>query len=362
MQKISVSESVSLTPKSGATPIKLQAHLIQYVKTNGTGADVFYKADQNLAMQKLTVTQSRATIASAAAQLIQVTDSNGAFHVNVDTIEDYFTDGGAGSYISFKSEIFATGPYLLQVLESPSALQTAINAATPLGNFVTTDTNQSITGQKTFTQTVIADSLQPSFGHVMNLNDGTGSTQASVYNYGFLFYNALENKANNGLVGSPAVQVREYGDGHNHVTMLVLTNLDLGLVPAAANLALGQTIYTLPGGVQTYEVTSMQISVQGDAAVQADTPEIGVGCVPAFGAVATLGGTANFEKYVVGTTISDCNGTFDNIDAFPTAGSSELLGVLSAKEVCLNIAGAWSGATNNLFANGSIIIKWTTLI
>jgi|TARA_Y100000034_G_C6905929_1_gene420365 hypothetical protein len=169
-------------------------------------------------------------------------------------------------------------------------------------------------------------------------------------------------------VGAPGTNVSDthYGDGYHHVTVLTLTNADLGSTPGAGNLALGALIYTFPAGAHLHSVTYGSISLQGDAPVQADTPDVGIGSVVGSGAQNLLSGVgATSEDYVTGYTGTDCNGTADTIDIIgAVAGIHTGISLnkdADVKDVYLNAAANWSGATATLTATGTVTLKWTYL-
>lgn len=153
MTKQEVSESIALTNADGVT-VYLQAHQIEWVKTVSIGT-INSKVKAWIGNGQSTTylaTQSRATIASAAGCLVEITPSGGsAYHVAINQIASYVTDGGTGSVIEFKQG--GAMPASITVSESPSALATAINASSPAGNFVTTNTSQTVTAQKTWSST-----------------------------------------------------------------------------------------------------------------------------------------------------------------------------------------------------------------
>ena len=203
----------------------------------------------------------------------------------------------------------------------------------------------------------------------IRVQNGTGSmaTAATFTHDGTnaaISTGVIIGNANAGVAGTN-VTAFEYGDGFNHVTVLQLAGADLGAIGGAGNLAIGALVYTFPAGAHLHSVTYGGVSFQGDAAVQADTPDFGIGSVIGTGAVAVLGGTATFEDYVNGSAASDCNGAANGIAAVgATAGI--LTGIslnqpADVKAVHLNAAATWSGASVALTATGSITLNWTYL-
>lgn len=488
-------ESVTLTNASTAAVTYVQSNAIMAVYTRSTGSTVLYW-DQG--RQKIAATESRSAVATAAGNMVAVTPqtgTTGVFNLSIGIIQEIVTDGSTGSII--KCYPGTIGFISLKVTESPSALQTAINAASPAGSFVTTNTNQTIgagaakvwtdpqsfiggietddiategvnsnlaiyivpatgAGQAGGTLSVVSNNgvantganpggvggevsiesgiggasvtgtagqggavfcdggnggsttgvggvggnggnveveagdggddtdgtagtggdgghvvFTPGAGGIGNTNgaegevrlrDATNNIQFYVNSTGPVVVNPLVNEANIGTIPIGAgISVVENGTGTHHVTTLTLTNFNLGAIPGAANLALGELIYTLPAGSQVISVTNMGIALQGDAPVQADTPEVGIGSVAASGAVAVLGGTATFEDIVIGTAAADANGTVTRLLTLPTSGSPYLTDGTGVKAIHLNIADGWSGASASILATGTIAIEWTSL-
>lgn len=174
----------------------------------------------------------------------------------------------------------------------------------------------------------------------------------------------VKNTQNVGVLGTGVTAV-EAGDGMHHVTTLTLTDVDLGAIAGAGNLAVGALIYTFPAGVHKHSVTYSSVSLTGDAAIQADTPDCGLGSVIGSGAVAVLGGTATFEDYVGGSAAADCNGTALTVGPTgATAGIHTGISLNAAgdtKTLHYNAAANWSGASAALLANGTVVLEWTTL-
>ena len=178
---------------------------------------------------------------------------------------------------------------------------------------------------------------------------------------------AIKNSA---AVGTPLddekLECTEYGDGVNHVTRLFLNSLTIGSAVAAANLAFGKLLYTLPAGAQIIEAVYMRLSLKSTGAVTGDTPDVGIGSVIASGAVNVLGGTGTFEDYITGQTSPALStGGTAPIEVASGATAGVLTGIAmnlhaSAKTVHLNIADGWTGA-GDVVALGSIVIVWKSL-
>jgi hypothetical protein len=151
-----------------------------------------------------------------------------------------------------------------------------------------------------------------------------------------------------------------FGDGKNFVTTLTFSGLAVGSV-TAVNLAIGVLLYTLPAGVQVIDYAYMNVALAGSgSAVDADTPDMGIGTVIGSGAVAVLGGTGTFEDIITGQTVNDVNGTAEVKTALPTAGVPLIRESGDAKTIHLNVADGWAGSAN-IAATGTVVIKWTKL-
>lgn len=152
-----VGEAVTLTPTDGSGAIVVLASQIFEVTTNGSGSNVSYL--KNGRSETVIATESRATVATAAGNLVEITPASTgvAKHIGINGIQNIFTHT-AGAAIVY----FATGinPIVIPVTESVATLKTAINAAAPGGNFVTLDTDQTITGQKTFDDLILYSQSQ----------------------------------------------------------------------------------------------------------------------------------------------------------------------------------------------------------
>lgn len=159
-----------------------------------------------------------------------------------------------------------------------------------------------------------------------------------------------------GVTGSPGsgVTAREYGDKYNHTTVLTVQST-FPAIAGGASLAVGKLVYTLPAGACVVGPARMKVSINGAAAIQADTPDIGLGTTIASGAVAVLGGTAAFENILTGQTMTDCDGTVT--EAIVT---TELaIAANGDHTVYLNVADGWaSGGDAAADVNATIILPW----
>lgn len=159
-----------------------------------------------------------------------------------------------------------------------------------------------------------------------------------------------------GVVGSPGsgVTAEEYGDKYNHTTVLTVQSV-FPAIAGGASLAVGKLVYTLPAGACVVGPARLKVSINGAAAIQADTPDIGLGTTIASGAVAVLGGTAAFENILTGQTMTDCDGTVT--DAIVTTE----LAITAAGDhtIYLNVADGWAaGGDAAADVNAVITIPW----
>lgn len=167
----------------------------------------------------------------------------------------------------------------------------------------------------------------------------------------------LITASNVGTAGTGVTAV-EYGDGHNHVTVLTLA-ITLPNIPGGADLGVGNLIYTFPAGDIAIQDAAMSLAItQVDGNINADTPEVGLGTVIASGVVAVLSGTATFEDILTGQVAADCNGT-----ATATAVAQALaIPAASAHTVHFNAADGWAASGDTgAGVTGTAVIKWTSL-
>lgn len=197
-------------------------------------------------------------------------------------------------------------------------------------------------------------------------NVATATTNIANLTNGTTVITGRTQNSATGSVGTvPAgVTAVHYGNGSHITTVLTLANVDLGAIAGAGAAATGALIYTFPAGVHVHEVSYMSVGVVGDLAVQADTPDIGIGSVVASGAVDVLGGTATFEDYITGQTLNDVNGTAEVVMTVATAGALTGISLNAAgdvKAVHLNIADTWAAASAALLASGTVVLKWNKI-
>ena len=172
---------------------------------------------------------------------------------------------------------------------------------------------------------------------------------------------AQSSTLNAGTVGT-GITVTEFGDGYNRVTRIAMGTGVLAAIAGGANLAVGLLVYTFPAGVIYIDAIHMDVAIDGAAAIQADTPDVGVGTVIATGAVAVLGGTSTFEDLINGTAAADANGTNTDVTTIPNVSTLIVIEAGETHAVHFNAADLWAAggdATPDL--SGDIWIAWRFL-
>jgi hypothetical protein len=161
-------------------------------------------------------------------------------------------------------------------------------------------------------------------------------------------------------------------DGFNYKTVLIVNSL-LKNIPADADLAFGQKIFTFPAGVIEPVTGSVQVTSLTPTGLASVAGEVGLGSVVASGAVAVLGGTPTFEDIMEGSTIANhVAGTslvskkVNRPIAFGDHGSTSGVGVLdgsSTAAACfLNIASAFNQtAAENIAFSAKVVVHWRYL-
>jgi hypothetical protein len=145
----SVGEPVVLTKASDGSTLRILASSIQQVQTDGgTGSFLTYW-ESNL-LKQVTVTQSPAAISSTAGILIQLTRSADSVVIYLNSGNfDKWSEMGSGSRVFLKNPPTAW----VDVTQTPNAITALLQTASPVGDFVTITTSQTITGAKVWTAT-----------------------------------------------------------------------------------------------------------------------------------------------------------------------------------------------------------------
>ena len=154
---------------------------------------------------------------------------------------------------------------------------------------------------------------------------------------------------------APGVIAEEFGTKYARTTVLTFDRLALPAIAGGASLGVGKLLYTLPAGACVIDSARLRVAVEGVAAIQADTPDVGLGTVIASGAVAVLGGTATFENILTGQTMTDCDGTYTDA----AVATQLVIAAAGAHTIYLNIADGWaSGGDPSADATGKVVIHW----
>lgn len=167
-----------------------------------------------------------------------------------------------------------------------------------------------------------------------------------------------------GNIGTPATGVTavEYGNAHQHVTVLTLTKTDAFTLGDNANLADGSLIYTFPAGALWVNSAYLNVNVT-NTLHDTGVCELGLGTAINEAAVAVLGATAGSENIITGTAAA-INTALVAQAMWQT--SPFRLPIQSGNDhtVFLNIAGAWTDvAAGDLTADatGTVVLEWTFL-
>jgi len=165
----------------------------------------------------------------------------------------------------------------------------------------------------------------------------------------------LQNAVYKRGVAGTDVGAVEYGDGDNHRTRLVLT--DVTITVTLASLGIGAVIYVFPEGYITPTYGVIDVDISSDT--NTDTPDLGLGDVVASGAITALNGTATFESVMDGMTATAITpvGATSAQQFNAEADNNPYDGHTTAMNLLLNVADAW-GAAGDIVFNGTIDLWW----
>jgi hypothetical protein len=321
--------------------------------TDGTFTSTAGTATGGVSITSTTFTDGTATLTAGGLSGVTTIGMTG----------DLTCNGGDASIIETADGAVGAELNLQQKSASPAA-----SDEVGIVNFIGDDDGAGDTTYAKLSGSILDATAGAEFGSIIvEVQNGTGSLvpAASVSHNGVagaLTTGVIINQANVGVAGTN-VTAAEFGDGYNHTTILTLTGADLGEIGGGGNLAIGALIYTFPVGAHVHTVTSANVALAGDAAVQADTPDVGIGSVIGTGAVAVLGGTATFEDYINGSAAADVNGTPTINDMTINTAGTIMAGisfnaVSDTKTLHYNAAFNWSGASASILATGVVIIQW----
>jgi len=203
-------------------------------------------------------------------------------------------------------------------------------------------------------------------GTAANNTKVTMSGDGTLSNAGaFALTNIPAAAATDGNVGTGnmggGVATTESGTPAHHRTVLSFI-LDLGTIAGAAAEATGALLYTLPAGACVINSAYMSVGLTNtDGAIDADTPDLGIGTTIGAGANATLdavGGGAG-ENILTGQTVNNVTGTVE----VKTVGDQVLVVEAAGDHtIYLNVADTWAGAESvGVIATGTVVLDWTFL-
>lgn len=161
-------------------------------------------------------------------------------------------------------------------------------------------------------------------------------------------------------VGTPAPAVTravEYGDGHNHTTVLTISQLAAVTSGDNVSLSMGELIYTFPAGEIVVNSSHLDLLLT-NAEHDTETPDTGLGTTIGSGANATI--TSAQENIMVGATNTigtQLRRTSGLQLVIPASG-----GVAHA--VFINLALAWAdtaGSALDVDMAGTVVLNWTYL-
>lgn len=232
-----------------------------------------------------------------------------------------------------------------------------IKAADSAGNTTTTVTNASQAAARTYT---IPDA-GASASFVMTAGAQTVAgvktfSAAPVFQAGPVL--PFLTAAN---IGTPGTNVTalEYGDGHNHLTILTLAAVELApTIPADAEGA-GAVIYTFPAGVYAGHMARLKTTTAVvDTATNA--ADVGLGSLIASGDIATLT-TAAMEDWITGQTVADVSAFVLDKATIMTGGVPLIFEAAGSHTLNLNAAATWNATVATLSVTGTVWVYWTFL-
>ena len=167
---------------------------------------------------------------------------------------------------------------------------------------------------------------------------------------------------NVGSVGT-GVTAFETGDKGNHRTALTLSSTVSSAITGGSAQGVSRKVYEFPAGAIIVDSAYMSVGVtQTDGNINADTPDVGLGSLPASGAISILGGTPAFESYITGQTAANCTGTATVKTASPTAGTPFVIEAGGGHNVYFNLADTWAASGDaGALLTGTIVINWRFL-
>jgi hypothetical protein len=216
---------------------------------------------------------------------------------------------------------------------------------------------------KVFMEQMDADATELSAVTTAAALNTTNSACTGV-NHSHVVLNTADKTAVSVGVAGTNVTAVEYG-GKQHMTVLTLTDVNLGTPTPAANTAHGSLIYTFPAGVHMHRHTWFSVGLT-IGTVTTDAPDVGVGSVIGAGLIAVLNG-GTMEDYVTGITWGTALDGSAEVQATIAATAGLYAGISNnaaadAKTVHFNVADGWhANITGDLTASGTVVLIWDTI-
>ena len=264
-------------------------------------------------------------------------------------------------------------------------LLTATEDGLTIAGTLTVDGVSTLTGDVTSGDIIAGDLTADTVASLGAISDGAASTFASgaqignltlgdgsiVDSSGAIYFgnealtttglqtaNGLATTQNTGT--SAATSVVEKGDGHRHTTILTITGLSLPAIGDNVSKAVGDLIYTFPGGAIILESVYANIIVApAGAENDAVVADVGIGSTIATGAVALLDGTPGFEDMLTGFNVTLDDATASVSAGQSTAGGPMFIASGDDHTVHVNVAAAWAdSAAQTCTYTGVVVLNW----
>ncbi len=150
----------------------------------------------------------------------------------------------------------------------------------------------------------------------------------------------------------------EFGTGVQHRTILTKDSpIVQAVVTGPTSLSFGSKIYDFPlgqikctGGTITFTIAAPTITI---------TPEVGIGTIIGTGANATLAAVGATAEDVLDGTATSAITTAGTKEEYAFAAEAGMLdGTVTAKDIFLNCAGAWTVSENVTISSITIDLTW----
>lgn len=204
---------------------------------------------------------------------------------------------------------------------------------------------------------VISDEyIQDTVGAMVSSNTESGIAVSYQDADGTLDFVLDQLPSQNSGIAATGVTAAEYGDGHQHTTVLTVDTV-LPAIAGGADLSVGVLLYTLPAGAVIVDKAYMSMAItQTEGHITADTPDVGLGTTIAAGANALLSDTSGAENILTGQTADDCDGT-----AEVKTVANQILVIEAAGDhtVYFNAADGWAASGDAAaLLEGTVVLHW----